>query len=179
MLALYKKRDHYILIKNLVAEFDTFTVSETWLDSSVTELEVEIPGFDVYRLDHHEKTGGGVCAYVRESYKTEHLQDSSFISSSGFHQLWLQVQVGRCKSIVICTAYRPPNSDLNCFDAEFSDALISALSLTHDVYVQEDLNCNLLNPRDYGFQAVTNFCSIFNLSQVIKQPTRITESSET
>ena len=66
---------------------------------------------------------------------------------------------------------RPPNSDLNCFDAEFSDFLISALSLNHDVYVQGDLNCNLLNPQDHGSLAVMNFCS--------KQPTRITETSET
>ena len=109
----------------------------------------------MYRLDRHEKTGGGVCAYVRESYKTKHLHDLSFISSAGFHQLWLQVQVGRCKSIVICTVYRPPNSDLNCFDAEFMD------------------------PQDHGSLAVLNFCSIFNLTQVIKQPTRITETSET
>ena len=28
------------------------------------DLEVEIPGYDVYRLDRHEKTGGGVCACV-------------------------------------------------------------------------------------------------------------------
>jgi len=101
-----KNRDHYILTKNLAAEndFDILTVSETWLDSSVTDLEVEIPGYVVLRLDRHDKPGGGVCAYVRESYKTKHLQDLSFISTAGFHQLWLQVQVGRCKSIVICTA---------------------------------------------------------------------------
>ena len=135
-------RDHYILTKNLVAEndFDIFTISETWLDNSVTDLDEEIPGYDVHRLDRHEKTGGGVCAYVGESYKTTHLQDLSFISSAGFHQLLLQVQVGHCKSIVICTVYRPPNSDLNCFDDEFSDALISALSLNHDVYILGDLN---------------------------------------
>ena len=160
-------------------DFDIFTVSETWLGNSITDLEVEIPGYDVYRLDRHEKTGGGACAYVQESYKTKHLHDLSFISSAGFHQLWLQVQVGRCKSIVICTVYRPPNSDLNCFDAEFSDAVISALSLNHDVHVLGDLNCNLLNPQHHGSLAVMNFCSIFNLTQVIKQPTRITETSET
>ena len=48
------------MVKN---DFDIFTVSETW-DYSVMDLEVEIPGYDVYRLDRHEKTGGGVCACV-------------------------------------------------------------------------------------------------------------------
>ena len=65
-------------------DFDIFTVSETWLGNSITDLEVEIPGYDVYRLDRHERTGGGVCAYVQESYKTKHLHDLSFISSAGF-----------------------------------------------------------------------------------------------
>ena len=48
------------MVKN---DFDIFTVSETW-DYSVMDLEVEIPGYDVYRLDRHEKTGGGICACV-------------------------------------------------------------------------------------------------------------------
>ena len=37
----------------------------------------------------------------------------------------------------------------------------------------------MLNPQDHGSLAVMNFCSIINLTQVIKQPTRITETSET
>lgn len=62
--SIKKNRDHYILTKHLAAEndFDIFTDSETWLNNSVTDSEVEIPGYDVYRLDRQEKTGGGVCA---------------------------------------------------------------------------------------------------------------------
>ena len=138
---------------------------------------MEIPGYDVYRLDRHEKTGSGVCTYVRESYKTKHLHDLSFISSAGFHQLWLQVQVGRCKWIVICTVL--DRLTLISIVLTLSSAMLLSLSLNHNVYVLGDLNCNLLNPQDHGSLAVMKFCSIFNLTQVIKQRTRITETSET
>ena len=57
--------------------------------------------------------------------------------------------------------------------------MLLSLSLNHNVYVLGDLNCNLLNPQDHGSLAVMKFCSIFNLTQVIKQRTRITETSET
>ena len=69
-------------------DFDIFTVSENWLDNSITDLEVEIPGYVVCRLDCHKKTGAGVRAYLRESYKSKHLQDLSL-----FHQ-WAFISCG-------------------------------------------------------------------------------------
>ena len=68
-----KNREHYILIRELVIEkdFDIFTISETWLNKTVTDVEVEIPGYMIYRLDRDKKLGGGVCAFVKEGYKTE------------------------------------------------------------------------------------------------------------
>ena len=38
------------------------TLSDTWLNSSITDLELEIPGYDVYQVDRNAKSGGGVGA---------------------------------------------------------------------------------------------------------------------
>ena len=38
------------------------TLSDTWLNSSITDLELEIPGYDVYQVDRNTKSGGGVGA---------------------------------------------------------------------------------------------------------------------
>ena len=38
------------------------TLSDTWLNSSITDLELEIPGYDVYQVDRKTKSGGGVGA---------------------------------------------------------------------------------------------------------------------
>ena len=160
-------------------DFDIFTISETWLNSLVTDVEEEIPGFNIYRLDRTNKLGRGVCAFVKQSYKVECLSELSSISPSGLHQLWLTIQTGKHKSFIICIVYRPPDTTLNCFDADLSETLLSALYLNKDIYILGDLNCNVLNKLDPGSRMLLNFCSAFNLTQVINQPMKITELSET
>ena len=52
------------------------------------------------------------------------------------------------------------------------------LKLSQNPYMPTT-NCNLLNSSDTASQALVNFCTSFNLSQLIRQPTRVTESSAT
>ena len=92
--------------------------------------------------------------------------------------IWLKMQVRNFKWFLVCMAYRPPNRYLDCFDSDFSNTLISALSSNLPVYILGDLNCNLSALQDPPAQALVSFCSSFNLSQVISHPTRITESTE-
>ncbi|CAB4017364.1 Hypothetical predicted protein, partial [Paramuricea clavata] len=55
-----KCREHYVLVKEtiLTNKFDIFTISETWLDNSVTDVEFEVPGYKLYRVDRENKKGG-------------------------------------------------------------------------------------------------------------------------
>lgn len=175
-----KNREHLILAKETVIsnKIDIFTISESWLDSSVSDAEVQFPGYILHRLDRVNKHGGGFCGFVRQEYRAERLSDISYISESGLQQLWLKIQVRNFKSFLVCTAYRPPNTHLDCFDSDFSNTLVSALSMNLPVYILGDLNCNLLSLQDPPAQTLVSFCSSFNLSQVISHPTRITESTE-
>ena len=176
-----KNREHYTLAKDIVVKnkLDVFTVSETWLDSTVSDVEVEIPGFKIHRLDRETKTGGGICTFAKEEFKVERLSNLSYITKSGLHMLWLKIQIRNWKSFLICTTYKPPNVNPNCFDTDFSETLIEALSLNKPVYILGDLNCNMLDGNDPACQSLTKFCSSFNLSQLIKQSTRVTENSKT
>ena len=175
-----KNREHLILAKETVIsnKIVIFTISESWLDSSVSDAEVEFPGYILHRLDRVNKHGKGVCAFVRQEYRAERLSDISYISESGLHQLLLKIQVRNFKSFLVCTAYGPPNTHLDCFDSDFSNTLVSALSMNLPVFILGDLNCNLLSLQDPPAQTLVSFCSSFNLSQVISHPTRITESTE-
>ena len=176
-----KNRNHFILIKEVVLakKFDILCVSESWLDSSISDIELDIPGYNIYRLDRTNKPGGGVCTFVKQNLKVECLQHLSSIASSGLHQLWLKIQAGNYRSFLICTVYRPPSSTLDCFNNELCNALTSAMPMNKPIYILGDLNCNLLNSSDPASQALVNFCTSFNLSQMITQPTRVTESSAT
>ena len=43
------------------------SVTETWLDSSVTNSEIKIEGYNIVRRDIN-RHGGGVCTYIHERY---------------------------------------------------------------------------------------------------------------
>ena len=176
-----KNRNSFLLVKEalLKYKFDILTIGETWLDYSITDAEIWIPRYNMYRLDRVPKVGGSVCVYTKDNLKISSLNELSYIADSGLHMLWLKVQGGNLRSFLICTAYRPPNALLNCFETDFSHTLVSALLMSKSIYILGDLNCNVLNTRDPACQALLNLCSTFNLLQLITQPMRITESSAT
>ena len=175
-----KQRDHFIQVKDTVQtnDFDVFTISETWLNCSVSDLEIEIPGYDVFRVDRQDKRGGGVCIYARHGFKTEVLHDISGISETGLHQLWIKIQVRNLKSFLVCTTYRPPNVPITCINTDLSISLVAALLYNKPVYILDDLNCNLLELNIPESQVLIEFFQSFNLSQVVTKPTRSTGKSE-
>ena len=160
-------------------KFDILTISESWLDNSVTNLELQIPGYDLYRVDRQDKKGGGVFVYILQSYETEVLWDISGLSDAGFHQPWIKVQVHNIRSFVICTAYRPPDVPVRCFDTDLTPSLIAASLHNKPIHILGDLNCNLLNPKNPDSRALLDFCHLYNLSQMVTTPTRVTASTET
>ena len=103
-------------------------------------MEVEFPGFKIHRLDRETKIGERICTFSKEEFKVERLLNLSYITESGLHMLWLKIQIRNCKSFLICTTYKPPNVNPNCFDTDFSETLIEALSLNKPVCILGDLN---------------------------------------
>ena len=153
-----------------------FSISDSWLDTTVSGLEIEIPGYNIYRVDRSNKAAGGVSAYVasKYNYRTEMLTDISNISNNGFHQLWLKMQVRNLKSIIICTVYRPLDTTLTCLEDDLTATLIYA---NKPMYIMGNLNCNPLNAECTETKSLTSFCKSFNLSKLIASPTRVTDSS--
>ena len=88
-----KSRENFILVKDSIQStgFDIFTISETWLDSSVTDASVYVPGYSMFRQDRGpQKAGGGLCVYTRDTFKVEYIENPSSVTSDGFQQLWLK-----------------------------------------------------------------------------------------
>ena len=131
------------------------------------------------RLDRLDKTGGGVCVYTRATLKVNRLKDISGISESGFHQLWMQIQLNRLKSFVFCVTYRPDYCPVSCFVDDFMDNYSQALTLGKPLLITGDLNCNLLEPGCSEAVALLDFCKSVNLTQLINEPTCVTETSST
>ena len=60
-------------------KYAILAISESWLNSSVKNAEVEIDGYSLSRLDRprnmKNEFGGGVCAYMRKTLKSKVLKD--------------------------------------------------------------------------------------------------------
>ena len=105
--------------------------------------------------------------------------DISNVATNSFHLLWLNVQVKNMKSVLVCAIYRPPDVSIDCFDTDHSPNLVTASSLNKPIYIIRDINCSLLKPNIPGSVALMNFCRMFNLTQMVSSPTRVTDSTAT
>ena len=73
---------HLIQLRELAIsqKLDVNTISETWLNSTVTNAEVSINGYTLFRQDRSRKRGGRVGAFIREDIKVTILKDISHVS---------------------------------------------------------------------------------------------------
>ena len=81
--------------------------------------------------------------------------------------------------IFVCTWYRPPGSTIELFD--IFESILKTIDATNgELYILGDLNCDLLasNP-DCHSKRLIELCQLYNLSQMINEPTRVTLHSET
>ena len=85
--------------ENLCLVSDTITantISETLLDSSTSDADIQVPGYALYRQDRGiRKACGGLCIYIKDCYKAPMVASS--MSDHNFQQLWLKVQLKTCK----------------------------------------------------------------------------------
>ena len=165
--------DQYLLKQTVTTNnFDIFTVTESWLNRTVCDADILILGYTTFRQDRGpRKRGGGVLVYVKDIYKACVIEKWSSVSESNFQQLWLKVQCKKFKSFFLCTVYRPPDALID-FLENLSDSLLHG----SNAIILGDLNCNLIGGDPDG-HALSDFCSTFGLSQLVKTATRVTEKS--
>ena len=130
--ALWRRaKINFCLLKQTLTtkNFDMFTVSESWLDRTVCDADIRIPGYTNFRQDRGpHKRGGGVLVYVKDIYKACVIEKWSSVSESNFQQIWSKVQCKKFKSFLPCTVYRPPNALID-FLENLSETFVDSLLL--------------------------------------------------
>ena len=66
---LLPKQDELQTLLEHCSTFHVMGLSETWLDESVDDAEIDMTGFRVYRKDRN-RNGGGVAVYVSDDVKS-------------------------------------------------------------------------------------------------------------
>ena len=147
-------------------------LSETWLDGSIADAEVEIAGFRLYRRDRGVR-GGGVVVYMSEAVKSMRRQD---LEEEGMEIVWIQIKMSK-RSLLIGNVYRPPDAPAVWMDG-LEAMLERVVQEKLDVVLLGDLNCNLLKP-DHRAVRLGMVVSEYGFTEMVSGPTRVTQSSKT
>lgn len=157
------------------SEIDVFAINETKIDIYVTDNEINIPGYTVIRRDRN-RFGGGVAVYIREVYSFCERKD---LNVDCLEMISIEICKPRNKAFLISAWYRPPNSEIELFNA-FEIFLSKCDDENKDLLVIGDINCNMLkSPQDSNTKKLVFLSALYNLEQLIKEPTRITNTSST
>ena len=90
----------------------------------------------------------------------------------------LVFRLKKSKSIVLCVAYRPDNTPLSFFEDTLKPVYTQVLLLNKPIIILGDLNCDGLDSSCREYAAINSFTREMNLQQLIKEPTRITATTE-
>lgn len=159
-------------IRHFTSKFkvSVIAVTETWLDGSVTDQEVKLDGYNVIRRDR-DRQGGGVCLYIHEDLAFSERRD---LEKDNIEAVWADILLPKTKPILVGSCYRPPKQ--NDFITLFESVLASFRSDT-EWFILGDLNICFLNKKSVLYKNFIQILSIFNLTQIVLEPTRITASS--
>lgn len=165
------KDELYVSILNNAP--DILALNETWLKSGEEELAPPFPHYKFLHRARRGKRGGGVGFYVKQGITTRVRQHPP----SALEQMWLEVQLPTVK-IAFGTAYRPESVAV----VEALDSLGESLnSLAHCDFacIVGDLNIDVARSDSPKVREFLDFCHHHSLEQLVKEPTRITETSQT
>jgi hypothetical protein len=145
--------------------------TETHLNANISDSELSLPGYNLYRRDRTTGQGGGVAIYVSNSVTCVERCD---LESICLESIWVEVKLGNT-SLLVCVVYRPPTSPVEWY-TNFQSQMEKATTVSSNVILLGDFNIDFLNEIPLRWLHVYES---YGFSQIISEPTRITSSSST
>ncbi|KAL5268182.1 hypothetical protein ACHWQZ_G002141 [Mnemiopsis leidyi] len=151
-------------------------ITESWLKGYVTDAQVSIDNYQVFRSDRPDRVGGGCLLYVHDQLvvtKTDHYEDKS--------NNMILCYAKSCNTL-FAVVYRPPGQDTPGFKSvldriqENIDSL-SEDSTSPDIYISGDFNYpnidwDMGNESEPLERDLQEFIDRNFLTQVVNSPTR-------
>ena len=183
--SLSKKIDQ-LRVMTTGLNLDVLTVSETWLNSSVSSATVALEGYTLYRQDREVRTnkglkkrGGGLLTYIRSKYAadSEQLIDMN-ASTRDIEVQWIIISREHCKDVIVCNVNRPPNGNL-VKAIGYIDECIKLFDLNEaEIFMLDDMNVNYKNKVSGDYKKLKFFMQSNGLSQLITNTTRNTNKTK-
>ena len=148
-------------------DIDIIGLSETRLDKTISDSEVTIRGYNIFRNDR-DVNGEGVAIYVKASLPEPTVR----IKSDKLELISLGIAPKHAKSFLVVCWYRPLTAD----DAAFENLREVLKNLVYDgkeIIFVGDTNCDLKNNKSSNTKIMAVIYSEYQLEQLIKSYTRV------
>ena len=157
---------------------DVLAINETRLDSSITDCEVFIPGYEIFRRDRNinGRHGGGVCFYVQNNINCIPHCDLNVMD---LENLCIEIHKPHSKPFLVASWYRPLDSSVDKFD--LFEGLVGRIDAEGlEYYIFGDMNVNV-NSSNSGSNLclLTDIADVYGLQQLINEPTRVSSLPST
>lgn len=162
-------------------------LTETWLTRNISDNEISLPGYRLFRLDRYGSNDvqacGGVCMYVREELHAVQVcftnsQNDKLQSQDPTLEL-LAVRLKKTHLLPTYTVgclYRPPSSPANYWQS-LGDALEKLEC--EDLVIMGDLNVDMLADCGYQKRHLEEVMASFDLRNTVCSATRTTATTQT
>lgn len=103
--SIINKIDECRLMVNLLSPH-ILCVSESWLKPDISDIEIEINGYNSYRKDRIGRTGGGILVYI----KKELIVDQIETEMNELDLIQLNIKYIKSKPFRLIAYYRPSST---------------------------------------------------------------------
>ena len=148
-------------------DIDIIGLSETRLDKTISDSEINISGYNIFRNDR-DVNGGGVAIYVKTSLPEPAVR----IKSDNLELISLEIAPKHAKPFLVVCWYRPPTAEGAAFE-NLREVFKNLDNDSKEIIFVGDTNCDLKNNKSSNAKKMTAICSEYQLEQLIKSYTRV------
>ena len=157
----------------MITPLEILAINESKLDDSFTDGEISIPGYTIVRKDRN-RHGGGVALYIRDNLSFTIRNDLVPVQ---LEMICVEINLPYNRSFLVSTWYRPPNANIDLF-TEYSSFVEKCDYEDKHLIILGDMNCDYLkDPIEHHTRKLQFLSSVYQLEQLISNPTRVTDKS--
>ena len=158
--------------------FDVMCLTETWLKPRMTDSELHLDGYNLIRNDRTEKGGGGTAIYYNSKLMVHQRTDIN--CGLDVEAILLEITFPNRSRVLVCSAYCADQTLYKDFKPCLETMLDRASSENIELLFLGDFSQDLLPKRlTADARDLRQTFSTYQLTQLIKSPTRITNRSKT
>ena len=145
--------------------FDILAINESKIDPTIRDSEIYINNYSIVRFR-------GVALYIKNTIPYTERKD---LVPDNLEMICVEINRQHSRPFLITTWYRPPNSELDMFN-NFELFLFKCDMENKELIIVGDLNCDVNKvPPDSQTHKLQTLSSLYQLTQVINDPTRVTK----